>query len=91
MQNNTKCIRCGKIRIVASSWKEYIGTSLVTYTNTVCPDPECQKIVDEQLKKKKDKLLMIQTESLERRKAMRINRKLKKTKALIKIKKNRKS
>ena len=67
MANNTPCIRCGKPRIIAKSWSEYIGVSLVTFTETVCPDPECQKIVDDQLQKKKEKIENIHKESLKRR------------------------
>lgn len=36
-----------------------MGKSVVTYTETVCPDPECQKIVEKQLavqKKKREEL-----------------------------------
>lgn len=40
------CIRCGKQRIVVKTWTEHIGVSLVKYSDTVCPDPECQKVVD---------------------------------------------
>lgn len=55
----TMCIRCGKERIVSKVWKEeitnYFGTSVVTHTETVCPDLECQKIVDEKFRKDKEK------------------------------------
>ncbi len=48
---NNPCIRCGKQRIIAREWKETIktlsGPSVVTYQLTVCPDPDCQKIVEE--------------------------------------------
>ena len=74
--NSTPCIRCGKPRIVAKSWKEQVGTSFLTYTMTVCPDPECQKVVDDQLQSKKDKLEKIQRESVKRR--GNIRKKLKK-------------
>lgn len=67
MTNLTPCIRCGKIRIVGKSWKETVGSNEVIYTETVCPDPECQKLVDEQLLKKKNKIEEIQKESLKRR------------------------
>lgn len=43
------CIRCGKDRIFQKTWKEMVGTSVVTYTRSVCSDPECQKKVDEKL------------------------------------------
>jgi hypothetical protein len=78
MPENTPCIRCGKTRIVAKSWNEHIGNSLVTYVNTVCPDPECQKIVDEQLKKKKEKIEAIHRESVERKEQNKRNKKIRK-------------
>ena len=44
------CTRCGTERIVAKTWTETVkifgGRSVVTHTDTVCPDPECQKIVE---------------------------------------------
>lgn len=42
------CMRCGKTRIVVKSWKETINNSVVTFTETACPDKECQKKVDEE-------------------------------------------
>lgn len=45
------CVRCGKQRIVSREWQEEIknsaGVSVVTFTQTVCPDSACQKIVEE--------------------------------------------
>jgi len=49
------CIRCGKTRIVTKTWKEYVGTSTVTYTTTACPDQACQKIVDKKLAAMREK------------------------------------
>lgn len=49
------CIRCGKVRVFEKTWKEYIGTSLLTYTRSVCVDAACQKIVDEQIAAQKEK------------------------------------
>jgi len=48
-QIKNPCIRCGKLRVVDRTWKEYMNRLLVTCTNTVCPDPACQKIVDEEI------------------------------------------
>ncbi len=59
------------MRIEKKSWDEKIGESTVTRTLTVCPDPECQKIVERELLDKKTKLGVIHRESLERRKLMR--------------------
>lgn len=49
------CIRCGRERVFEKTWKEYIGTSLLTYTRSVCVDAECQKIVDQQIAEQKEK------------------------------------
>ncbi len=54
------CFRCGKERIVIKKWKETIITSsgtsqVVEYTDTACPDRECQKILDQQLLQQKEK------------------------------------
>jgi hypothetical protein len=45
------CTRCGKVRIVTKTYKEYIGDSLVVTNLTSCPDADCQAIVDKQLAK----------------------------------------
>ena len=68
MSDITPCIRCGKLRIVAKSWSEKISGSLTTYTQTVCPDHECQKVVEIELQKKRDKIAFLQNKLLERRK-----------------------
>lgn len=49
------CIQCGKERIDGKSWEEKSGISVVTYTDTVCPDAECQKIVDKAIADRKAK------------------------------------
>lgn len=47
------CIRCGKQRKIARIWKENLvtmrGNTVITHTQTVCPDKACQKIVDDGL------------------------------------------
>lgn len=77
MSGNTPCIRCGKMRIVAKSWTGNIGSSIITYTLTVCPDPACQKIVEAELQEKQDKVRAIQERSLERKKIIKRARKIK--------------
>lgn len=52
---NNPCIRCGKQRIDGKSWKGKIGTSVLTHTLTICPDPACQKIVDQGIADRKAK------------------------------------
>lgn len=49
------CINCGKERIDGKSWTGKVGVSPVTYTQTICPDPECQKIVDQRTADRKAK------------------------------------
>lgn len=58
------CTRCGKERIQSKKWKEktvtFSGTTIVvTRTSNICPDKECQKVVDKELnaqKAKRDKI-----------------------------------
>ena len=40
------CVRCGTERIDGKSWKEKSGNSFIFYTKTICPDSDCQKILD---------------------------------------------
>jgi len=40
------CVRCGKQRVVLSVTKGMVGNSAITTTETICPDPDCQKKVD---------------------------------------------
>ena len=54
-QKGSPCIRCGKERVFEKTWKEYVGTSLLTYTRSVCADVACQKIVDAQIALQKEK------------------------------------
>lgn len=49
------CIRCGKARVVANTYKEVIGTSMVIRTENSCPDPDCQEKVERQLEKEREK------------------------------------
>jgi len=60
------CTRCGKERIVIKSFKEKSGTCIVIHTLSVCPDPECQKIVDGALNKEKEKRDVFKKESEKR-------------------------
>lgn len=64
------CVRCGKQRIVSKRWKEEItnfwGVSEITYEETVCPDKECQKIVDKKLKAEREKREHFEQERKER-------------------------
>jgi hypothetical protein len=67
---NNPCVRCGKPRIVKREWKEVIqtlnGPSEVAYQTTICPDPECQKLVEERQAREKAKQAEIDLASAER-------------------------
>lgn len=62
----SKCTRCGKERVVASTRKEKVGNSVIVNTLTVCPDPKCQKIVNGNLKKEEMKRAIISKENEQR-------------------------
>ena len=72
------CIRCGKQRIDGETYeKEMItlfGKTTVTVTDTVCPDPSCQKIVMEELEVKRLKKESMSQEREERMKKFRENK-----------------
>jgi len=71
------CVRCGKERIDGKTWKGKAGASVVTYTLTICPDSECQKIVDKAAadrKAKSEKLINDKVKAkLEREKLMAVS------------------
>lgn len=61
------CTRCGKERIQKKKWKEttvtFSGTKIVvTRTSNICPDPECQKVVDKELRAQQAKRDKIKTD-----------------------------
>lgn len=68
MVGQTKCIRCGTMRILDKTWSETIGISKVTYTQSVCPNGECQKAVEKLLQDRHDVHYQRIEDSLERRK-----------------------
>jgi hypothetical protein len=73
--NQSVCVRCGKARIVLSVSEETIGTSVVTTTMTVCPDPECQKKVDAMLSAEKNQRRITGLEKEAREKLRKAGRK----------------
>lgn len=60
--NGNVCTRCGKLRIVTGTYKETVGNSSVTYTQTACSDIECQKLVNEDLLKDEKKRVVLKNE-----------------------------
>lgn len=65
------CTRCGKPRIVVNTYTEQVQTSTVTYTITECSDPECQKMVNKNLKVEENKRKFIKNEQIKREEARR--------------------
>lgn len=49
------CFRCGKERIVTKVWKEVTANSTIIHTETICPDKDCQAVVDAQNNSLKEK------------------------------------
>lgn len=49
------CIQCGKERIDGKSWKEKNGSSVIEHISTICPDSDCQKLVDKAIEDRKMK------------------------------------
>jgi len=49
------CIRCGKERIDSKTREVKVGASVMTYTETKCPDSLCQKEVDKGIAERKAK------------------------------------
>lgn len=53
------CTRCGMERIDARSWNEQIqtfsGSVIEIHTQTICPNRDCQLMVDQDLVKQKEK------------------------------------
>lgn len=61
-QIETQCIRCGKTRVFFRRWKEKVDGrgAVVTHVETVCPDSECQKIVDAEFAAKREKRMFLE-------------------------------
>lgn len=53
------CEKCGKDLKVSRTWEEkvqvYGGESVVTHTESVCPDDDCQKLIDEERRLAREK------------------------------------
>lgn len=66
IKHMSRCIRCGKERIIQSSVVETLEKTTVTYTVTVCPDPECQKLVEKGLVADQNKRKVMHAEQQKR-------------------------
>ena len=60
------CVRCGKERKVVRTWEEKIEGSVIVNTESVCPDPSCQKEVEADNKKSRDRHAAMKQKSQER-------------------------
>lgn len=60
------CIRCGQHRVISRTWKEKAGNSTVTTTEMMCPTPECQKEVDRDNKRQRDRSAALKLKSEQR-------------------------
>lgn len=72
------CTRCGKERIIIKEWTEEIASERrigkIYHTLTSCPDPECQKKVDQTLALEKQKNEVRQAERIEKEKVQKEER-----------------
>lgn len=74
---SNKCILCGKERITVRTYKKRVGNSYVTYKETACPDPECQKKVERIIQKEKLKRANIKNNQEKREAERKARRKRK--------------
>lgn len=86
-KHSNPCTRCGQERIEGRKYEEkiatFLGTSTIFHVDTVCPDKECQEIVDEKLE-----VLRLKSEEmkLEKLKKLEVAAAARKKKALQKLK-----
>lgn len=61
----TNCSRCGTPRVFKRRWKERIDGKgeIVTHEQYVCPDRECQKIVDAKFEEMRNRRLGLENKS----------------------------
>lgn len=73
MTFETQCIRCGKTRVFFKKWTEQADGKGAKMTREiyVCPDRECQKIVDEKF----DEIRKRRLDSEERKKSIHLKQK----------------
>lgn len=66
------CVLCGKERVVSKIWEEKVGNSIIINTKSICPDRDCQRKLDIDNKKIKDRYTALKMKSEQRA----INRKV---------------
>ncbi|MEN9328540.1 MAG: hypothetical protein RI947_1348 [Candidatus Parcubacteria bacterium] len=80
------CSRCGSERIIFKQWTETVGMSEIVCTQKICPNTECQSLVDKDIKQQKEK-----KDALERKRNERLVAKKKEHDAMmVELKKERK-
>lgn len=75
VRNMSKCTRCGKERIIKSSRTEVLEKTSVIYTVTICPDPECQNLVEKSLIVEENKRKVMHDEQEKRAQELALKRK----------------
>lgn len=57
MQLANPCVRCGQERILSKVWSETVSSfsNPVTHSLWVCPNEECQSVVDVGIREKREK------------------------------------
>ena len=60
------CSRCGRERVVVRTWKEKVYDSVIVNTEKECPNPDCQKLVNRENNKQKEKYRAIRRKTEER-------------------------
>jgi len=53
--NENLCPRCGKLRITGRKYTEMVGNIKVFVVETICPDKNCQKALEQDTAAKKKK------------------------------------
>jgi hypothetical protein len=73
--HSNPCTRCGKERIISKRYEEqmynYPGATKVVHIEKICPDPDCQRKVEAELKEQQQKKDNIRKKSQERALARR--------------------
>ncbi len=70
----SKCPRCGKERVKGKADKLIVNTVATVRYVFICPDKECQKIVEEVIAAKIAKKLLLQTSRESRRSAVNLQK-----------------
>ena len=83
LQDQTFCILCGNLRVFSKRWKDKLDGrgNVITHTESVCPDKECQKKVDQKFTEIRER----REASEEKRKGLILAKRLQKTVIPLKL------